>query len=159
MNKHCCVEVTGLVYVGNKLLQHDTGVTMWAVVYHNYQCLLDYLFNFLFWVSLILSGYISSYILLWKVWLGYRQWQMKRSVLFKHLVLSGRLHRFRRLVWQKMNFLRSILEKDLGGILLNIYWAGIFCYFYIFFIFPIKLTSLIKHPVQTSTQAKSFVLK
>ena len=62
MNKHCCVEVTGLVYVGNKLLQHDTGVTVWALFYHNHQCLLDYIFISLFSVSLILPGWISSYI-------------------------------------------------------------------------------------------------
>ena len=59
MNKHGGVEVAGLVFVGNKLL-HDTGVTVWAVFYHNHQFLLDYTFIFLFSVSLILSGYISS---------------------------------------------------------------------------------------------------
>ena len=56
MNKHCCVEVTGLVYVGNKLLQHDTGVTVWVLFYHNHQCLLDYIFISLFSVSFILPG-------------------------------------------------------------------------------------------------------
>ena len=35
MNKHCCVEVTGLVYVDNQLLQHNTGVTVSAVFYNN----------------------------------------------------------------------------------------------------------------------------
>ena len=56
MNKNCCVEVTGLVFVVNKLLQHDTDVTVWALIYHNHQCLLNYTFISLFSVSLILSG-------------------------------------------------------------------------------------------------------
>ena len=97
MNKHGRVEVAGLVFVGNKLL-HDTGVTVWAVFYHNHQFLLDYTFIFLFSVSLILSGCIYSYMFLWMVWLGYRKSQIKRSVPFKRLVLSKHLNGFGRLV-------------------------------------------------------------
>ena len=72
MNKHGRVEVAGFVFVANKLL-NDTGVTVGAVFYHNHQFLLDYTYIFLFSVSLVLSGYISSYMFLWMVQLGYRK--------------------------------------------------------------------------------------
>ena len=62
MNKHCRVEVTGLVYVGNKLSQHEIGATMLAVFYHIRRCLLDYIFTFLLSASLIVSIYFFLYI-------------------------------------------------------------------------------------------------
>ena len=66
MNKYGRVEVAGLIFVGNKLL-HDTGVTVLAVLCHKHQFLLDYTFIFSFSVSLIFSGYISSFMFLWIV--------------------------------------------------------------------------------------------
>ena len=136
MNIHGRVEVAGLVFVGSKLL-HDTGVTVWAVFCHNHQFLLDYTFIFLFSVSLILSGYISSYMFLWMVLLGYLKWQIKRSVSIKRLVLSEHLNGFGRLVWEKvkMDFSGSILERVLGGILLKTTCLALFAVFTVFYIF------------------------
>ena len=62
MNEPCRVEVTVLVYVGNKLSQHEIGATMLAVFYHNHRCLLGYIFTFLLSVSLILTTCFFLYI-------------------------------------------------------------------------------------------------
>ena len=110
MNKDGRVEVAGLVFVGNKLL-HDTGVTVWAVLCHNHQFLLDYTFIFSFSVSLIFSGYISSYMFLWIVWLGYLKWQIKR---WFFVIKFGK------------SFWRNFAKE---------YMSGTFCCFYYFLYF------------------------
>ena len=133
INKYGRVEVAGLVFVDNKLL-HDTGVTVWAVFCHNNQFLLDYTVIFSFSVSLILSGYISSYMFLWIVWLGYLKWQIKRSVSFKRLVLSEHLNGFG-LTKGKNGFFMINFGKNFWRNLLKTTCLALFVVFTVFYIF------------------------